>query len=76
MPRRFWFYRFYSFADFMKGILLLVVLHLLLLPFGIWAVQLYYFGHSLTFLVLVGGISLINIGVFIRATVMWLLRKE
>ena len=75
MIRNFWFYTFYSLGDFIKGTLLLVFLHILLFPF--YAMGFYFatMPHPDFFLIIVLiGISLINIGVYIRAIVIWRLR--
>ena len=72
-PRNLWFYRFYSYRDLIVGIIMLVALHILLMPFFIWAIDLLVACHSYTFLVLSFGISFINIGMFIRAVVLFII---
>ena len=39
------FYRFYTLGDVIKGVIMLVVMHVLLTPFIIWAVQFFIYGH-------------------------------
>ncbi len=73
IPRSLWFYRFYSYRDLIAGIIMLVVLHILLLPFFIWAIDLLLHCNSYTFFILSFGISLINIGMFIRAVVLFII---
>ena len=75
-PRNLWFYRFYSNRDLIVGIIMLVVLHILLMPFFIWAIELLVACHSYTFLVLSFGISFINIGMFIRAVVLFIIDNK
>ena len=65
------FYRFYTLGDVIKGVIMLVVMHVLLTPFIIWAVQFFIYGHSIFLIVLLSGISLINIGYFIKAVICW-----
>lgn len=67
----FWFYRFYSTKDLIVATIMLIAVHLLLLPFFIWALELIVC-HEYIFLVLTLGIALINDGVFIRALVLYI----
>ncbi len=71
--RNLWFYRFYSYKDLIVGIIMLVALHVLLFPFFLWTFELMVACHSYTFFVLTFGISLINIGMFIRAVVLFII---
>ena len=70
--RNLWFYRFYSYKDWIVASIMLVVLHLLLLPFFLWAIEL-IICHDYLFLVLTVGISSINIGMYIRAVALFLI---
>lgn len=63
------FYSFYSKWDLIKGTILLVVLHVLMTPFIIWAVQFIILGHSFFLAFILSGISLINVGYYIKAVV-------
>lgn len=67
------FYRFYSLGDFIKATILLVILHVLMVPFYIWAVQFIMISNFYVLLIILLGISLINIGYYIKATVCWIL---
>ena len=67
------FYRFYSIGDVIKGAILLVVLHVAMLPFILWAIDFIVLGHSYTFAIILSGISLINIGYYIKAVICYFL---
>ena len=71
MIRKFWFYRFYTLGDFIKGTILQIVLNVLLIPFYLLAIDFVKFGPSYFLLIVCIGITLINLGVYIRAIVMW-----
>ena len=72
MIRRLWFYQFYSLADFIKGTILFIILMFALIPFDVLAITFAQWG-SWTFVVLVTPIILINLGVYIRAIVLWII---
>ena len=63
------FYKFYSIGDVIKGLIMLIVLHVVMAPFIAMAAQIFFYGHSFFMLFLVSGISLINIGYFIKAVI-------
>lgn len=67
------FYSFYSKRDLIKGTILLIVLHALMTPFIIWAVQFIVLGHSFFLAFILSGISLINIGYYLKAVVRFII---
>ena len=72
MLRRLWFYQFYSLSDFIKGTILFIILMIALIPFDVLAITFAQWG-SWTFVVLVSPIILINLGIYIRAIVLWII---
>ena len=70
------FYRFYDKWDVVKGTILLIVLHVLMTPFIIWAVYFIIWGPSYFLAVILSGISLINIGYYIKAVVCFIIYSK
>ena len=71
MIRRFWFYRFYTLGDFIKGTILQIVLNLCLVPFYLFGIAFVKYGPSYSYLIITIGITLVNLGVYIYAIVRW-----
>lgn len=63
------FYKFYSIGDVIKGALMLVILHVVMAPFILWAIDFIVLGHSFFLAVILSSISLINIGYYIKAVI-------
>ena len=63
------FYKFYSIGDVIKGLIMLIIFHIVLAPFIALAVQLIIYGPSFVLAFFVSGISLINVGYFIKAVI-------